>query len=151
MTGAGGFLQAAFFGYTQLRIDDNQMVLKPSLPALTHVVKLRGFSYLGNIIDLQYDSTSISFEVRTSRASSLYPLEVIDTAASNKTYKLLAGERIELQYTPGVSTFTVIASDSSYDEDNDHYNNEKKSDRESLNASYDGDDDHYKFRLKWST
>ena len=136
LTGAGGFLQAAFFGYTQLRIDDNQMTLKPSLPELTNVVKLRGFSYLGNVIDLQYDAASISFEVRSGAAAAaataaMYPLEVAD-GTTGKSYMLRAGEKVELMYTQGVSTFTITASDDPNPLDDDNSSNEKNSGWESL-------------------
>lgn len=138
LTGAGGFLQAALFGYTQLRIDDNRMTLKPSLPELTNVVKLRGFSYLGNVIDLKYDTASISFEARsaaTMTASGIeHALEVADSA-TGKSYKLRAGEMVELPYTQGVSTFIITAFESPIRVDDDNGNNEKKSEWESLTVT----------------
>ena len=47
LTGAGGWLQTAFSGYTGLRVNDSALVLAPALPELAAVVQLRGVAYLG--------------------------------------------------------------------------------------------------------
>ena len=41
LTGAGGWLQTAFFGYSGLRIGDTNLTLSPSAPELTGAIGLR--------------------------------------------------------------------------------------------------------------
>lgn len=63
LTGAGGWLQAAFFGYTGLRIGDANMTISPSTPELTSTLSLRGVSYLGNRLDIRVDYSASTISV----------------------------------------------------------------------------------------
>jgi trehalose/maltose hydrolase-like predicted phosphorylase len=73
LTGAGGFLQTAYFGYSQMRLNDPTAVacgglpclsLIPALPPGATTVRLRGLSYLGNRLDITYNSSSLCVTVR---------------------------------------------------------------------------------------
>ena len=64
LTGAGGFLQTAFNGYTGLRINDTALNLAPALPELARTLKLRGVAYLGNRLDIAYDGSALTVEVQ---------------------------------------------------------------------------------------
>lgn len=64
LTGAGGFLQTAFFGYTGLRINDTALTLNPALPEVTSKIGLRGIAYLGNRVDLRYDGAALVVTVQ---------------------------------------------------------------------------------------
>jgi hypothetical protein len=61
LTGAGGFLQAAFNGYTGLRVNLTAATLNgPSLPPGATTTTLRGLAYLGNRVTISYDVNTIS-------------------------------------------------------------------------------------------
>lgn len=60
ITGAGGFLQAAYFGYTRLRINSTAVSLNPTLPPGSTVLKLRGIAYLGQRLDIGYNATNVT-------------------------------------------------------------------------------------------
>ena len=57
LTGAGGFLQTAYFGYSGLRVSDENVTISPSAasPELTSAVELAGVAYRGNRLDLRID------------------------------------------------------------------------------------------------
>ena len=55
LTGAGGWLQTAFFGYSGLRINDANQTDDASTPELTSVIGLRGIAYLGSRLDVRID------------------------------------------------------------------------------------------------
>ena len=113
LTGAGGFLQAAFFGYSQLRIGEDAITLKPQLPEATNNMRLRGVAYLGNKLDISYDAHTITFEARTpsssSSSASFKPLMLIDETAS-ASYSLKPGAKVQLPLSASIdalSTFTI--------------------------------------------
>jgi len=64
LTGAGGFLQTAFNGYTGLRVNDTALSLTPKLPEGATTVKLRGIAYLGNRLDISYHGASLEVVVQ---------------------------------------------------------------------------------------
>ena len=66
LTGAGGFLQTAFNGYTGLRINDTHMTLLPTLPEATSTIALRGIAYRGARLNVRYDATSLTVEVQAT-------------------------------------------------------------------------------------
>jgi len=66
LTGAGGFLQTAFQGYSGLRINDTALTLSPRLPQGASTIKLRGLAYLGNRIDVLYTADFIQFSLQVS-------------------------------------------------------------------------------------
>jgi hypothetical protein len=59
LTGAGGFLQAPLFFYPQLRVGDDAMTLEPLLTEGASSAKIRGASYLGNRLDIEYDGQAL--------------------------------------------------------------------------------------------
>jgi len=65
LTGAGGWLQAAYNGYTGLRINDTAATFNPSLPQQTNFVKLRGLAYLGNRIDVSYSVSGVTVALQS--------------------------------------------------------------------------------------
>jgi len=62
LTGAGGFLQTAFQGYTGLRLNDTALALRPQLPEGAGTIKLRGFAYRGRRLDIFYNATTLVVE-----------------------------------------------------------------------------------------
>ena len=70
LTGAGGFLQAAFQGYTGLRVNDSALSLTPALPEITTITQLRGISYLGARIDISYDADLLNVTVQAESSIS---------------------------------------------------------------------------------
>jgi trehalose/maltose hydrolase-like predicted phosphorylase len=64
ITGAGGFLQAAYHGYTGLRVNDTALAVDPALPEGTGLVRLRGIAYRGNRLDVSYDASGVSFQLQ---------------------------------------------------------------------------------------
>lgn len=64
ITGAGGFLQAAYNGYTGLRVNDTALGVDPALPEGTGLVRLRGIAYRGNRLDVSYDAGSVTFQLQ---------------------------------------------------------------------------------------
>jgi hypothetical protein len=70
LTGAGGWLQTAFFGYSGLRIGDTNLTLSPSAPELTGAIGLRGVAYFGCRLDLAVDFSAGSLTVTVQAAPS---------------------------------------------------------------------------------
>jgi hypothetical protein len=61
LTGAGGFLQVAFNGYSGLRVNLTAATLHtPALPPGATTSTLRGLAYLGNRVTISYDAATIS-------------------------------------------------------------------------------------------
>lgn len=54
ITGAGGFLQTVLFGYAGIRLSYGSITLSPTCPEYANDIKVRSFSYLGNVIDIEY-------------------------------------------------------------------------------------------------
>lgn len=64
LTGAGGFLQAVFFGYPGLRIRDAALEWRPAaLPGASYY-KLRGVAYVGNRLDVTVNATAVVIELQ---------------------------------------------------------------------------------------
>lgn len=63
ITGAGGFLQTAYFGYSGLRVRDENVTIAPSAraPELTTVVELAGVAYRGSRLIYPRFNSSITF------------------------------------------------------------------------------------------
>jgi hypothetical protein len=65
LTGAGGFLQGVLFGYPQLRINDTHLTFsQPALFEGSSFVKIRGLSYLGNRLDIEYTASRATITVQ---------------------------------------------------------------------------------------
>ena len=68
VTGAGGFLQTAFFGYSGLRVNDTSLRLHPVLPPQTSVVGMHGFAYKGARLNITYTANEIVVLVQADEA-----------------------------------------------------------------------------------
>ena len=87
ITGAGGFLQAAYHGYTGLRINDTTLSLDPTLPEGSSYVKLRRVAYLGVRLSISYNATTLKLE-RHPAADSVASVEDNDVM---HRYEAVAG------------------------------------------------------------
>jgi hypothetical protein len=56
---AGGFLQTVLYGYPGMRLRANGLFVKPQLPPDVRQINLVGVGYLGNKINISYDSTAV--------------------------------------------------------------------------------------------
>jgi len=65
LTGAGGFMQVPLFGYPRLVMNDTAFTLDPLLFPGATSAKLRGFSYLGARLDIEYSADALSITVQT--------------------------------------------------------------------------------------
>jgi hypothetical protein len=63
LTGAGGYLQTAFNGYTGLRVNASGAFFSPVLGEGMGTLGLRGLAYLGNRLSVTYDASSVTVEV----------------------------------------------------------------------------------------
>jgi len=63
ITGAGGFLQSIWGGFLGLRIEDEKLSFNPVLPSFMTSVKINKIQYLGNSIDVYYNSTNVEVYV----------------------------------------------------------------------------------------
>lgn len=78
LTGAGGFLQTAFSGYTGLRVNASGcFFLAPALPEQTRTVGIRGVSFLGVRFSVSYDDTSITFSADAQGAERIVRSPVV--------------------------------------------------------------------------
>ncbi|XP_039077490.1 protein-glucosylgalactosylhydroxylysine glucosidase isoform X5 [Hyaena hyaena] len=73
MTGMGGFLQAALFGFSGFRITGAGMTFDPMCLAEISGVRMYGISYQGNKLDFSFSKDSVTIEVKT-RAGPWAPL-----------------------------------------------------------------------------
>jgi len=106
ITGAGGFLQGVFAGYGGVRIRDSSLDLNPYLPENSSYVKLRAVHYLGNQLDVFYNSTTTVFEL-TDNTATATRLAVMDSFG--KTTPLKKNSPIAILRTGKVVSL-VIAS-----------------------------------------
>jgi protein-glucosylgalactosylhydroxylysine glucosidase len=84
LTGAGGFLQTAFNGYSGLRINMSSATFhNPRQPEGATTTTLRGIAYLGNRITIVINQQTISVTVLTTPSS-----EVVDAMVSNPLWKI---------------------------------------------------------------
>jgi len=59
LTGAGGFLQTAFCGYSGLRVNASGAFFTPALGEGMTTLGLRGLALLGNRLDVDYDGAAV--------------------------------------------------------------------------------------------
>ncbi|XP_023510636.1 protein-glucosylgalactosylhydroxylysine glucosidase isoform X5 [Equus caballus] len=76
LTGMGGFLQAALFGFTGFRITRAGVTFNPLCPAGISGVSVSGVSYQGNKLDFSFSGDSVTVEVMAPTAPGASPLEV---------------------------------------------------------------------------
>ena len=70
LTGAGGYLQTAFNGYTGLRVNSSGAFFSPELGEGMGTLGLRGLAYLGNRLSVAYDASSVTVEVAAAAAAA---------------------------------------------------------------------------------
>ena len=66
VTGPGGFLQAITHGLGGVRLEDDAMTLRPSLPENAEGLVLRRFAYRGVRLSLSVDASGIALEAHDS-------------------------------------------------------------------------------------
>ncbi|XP_036151759.1 protein-glucosylgalactosylhydroxylysine glucosidase [Myotis myotis] len=76
LTGMGGFLQAALFGFTGFRITPAGLTFDPMCPAGVSGVCVSGVSYQGSKLDFSFSEGSLTVEVRPPAGPGAPPLEV---------------------------------------------------------------------------
>ena len=110
LTGAGGFLQGAFCGYTGLRVNDTAMSFRPVLPVGWTSIKLRGIAYKGSRLDIAYTTAVRVTLLRDSRnkngvAKTKAPpaLQLVDAAGTK--HALQSGATVVL---PALQGFAVV-------------------------------------------
>lgn len=76
LTGMGGFLQAALFGFTGFRITRAGVTFDPMCPAGVSGVRVSGICYQGHKLDFSFSEGAVTVEVRTPAGPGAPPLEV---------------------------------------------------------------------------
>eukprot|EP00927_Polykrikos_kofoidii_P025717 TRINITY_DN23056_c0_g1_i2.p1 TRINITY_DN23056_c0_g1~~TRINITY_DN23056_c0_g1_i2.p1 ORF type:complete len:881 (+),score=121.14 TRINITY_DN23056_c0_g1_i2:76-2718(+) len=79
ITGVGGFLQAALFGLSGLRILPDRLALKPFLVKGMAQVKIRGVHYQGSVFDLSFDDVKTTLKVASGA------LMIMETASGKES------------------------------------------------------------------
>nr|XP_054752834.1 protein-glucosylgalactosylhydroxylysine glucosidase-like [Lytechinus pictus] len=91
ITGMGGFLQAVLMGYGGLRLRQDGITMKITLPQDSLKLSFTGINYLGNSLDISGNSTAMIVEL-TERLEDAVDL---DLKVSNYTFlRLSIGEPI---------------------------------------------------------
>ena len=85
LTGAGGFLQAAFGGYSGLRVNSSGLYLDPTMPEATTTLGLRGVSLLGARLDIQYGDSELTVGVQAQPSPSRR--EGVDAAGTSSSHR----------------------------------------------------------------
>ncbi|XP_045433664.1 protein-glucosylgalactosylhydroxylysine glucosidase isoform X1 [Pipistrellus kuhlii] len=76
LTGMGGFLQAALFGFTGFRVTAAGVTFDPMCPAGVSGACVSGICYLGHKLDFSFSEGSVTVEVRPPAGPGAPPLEV---------------------------------------------------------------------------
>eukprot|EP01116_Phalansterium_solitarium_P016178 TRINITY_DN3701_c0_g1_i1.p1 TRINITY_DN3701_c0_g1~~TRINITY_DN3701_c0_g1_i1.p1 ORF type:complete len:702 (-),score=253.28 TRINITY_DN3701_c0_g1_i1:809-2914(-) len=64
LTGAGGFLQAIWAGWGGVRINADGITFNPTVGPNFSAIKYSNLHYLGNFVDISFDSTGITFQAQ---------------------------------------------------------------------------------------
>ncbi|XP_077609046.1 protein-glucosylgalactosylhydroxylysine glucosidase isoform X5 [Crocuta crocuta] len=100
MTGMGGFLQAALFGFSGFRITGAGMTFDPMCLAEISGVRMYGISYQGNKLDFSFSKDSVTIEVKT-RAGSWAPLLEAELWPLHTRLPLLPGHKVSFPSSAG--------------------------------------------------
>ncbi|XP_027715927.1 protein-glucosylgalactosylhydroxylysine glucosidase isoform X2 [Vombatus ursinus] len=76
LTGMGGFLQAALFGFTGFRITRAGLTFDPTCSAEVRSMRVTGVSYLGNRLCFSFSEEMVTIVVTASEQAGALPLEV---------------------------------------------------------------------------
>eukprot|EP00326_Haptolina_ericina_P033742 CAMPEP_0181231230 /NCGR_PEP_ID=MMETSP1096-20121128/34973_1 /TAXON_ID=156174 ORGANISM="Chrysochromulina ericina, Strain CCMP281" /NCGR_SAMPLE_ID=MMETSP1096 /ASSEMBLY_ACC=CAM_ASM_000453 /LENGTH=192 /DNA_ID=CAMNT_0023325213 /DNA_START=27 /DNA_END=605 /DNA_ORIENTATION=+ len=88
ITGAGGFLQTALFGYGGLRIREGRLTLRPRLIEGTTALRLRGLHFRGFVFDVWHGGDATIFTLRGAPSGTAAPLVVASDQALAKPFRL---------------------------------------------------------------
>ncbi|XP_066108603.1 protein-glucosylgalactosylhydroxylysine glucosidase-like [Saccopteryx bilineata] len=100
LTGMGGFLQAALFGFTGFRITRAGVTFDPMCPAGVSGVSVSGLSYQGNKLDFSFSEGSVTLAVRTRARPWASPLEV-ELWPSQDRLPLCPGHKVSFPCSAG--------------------------------------------------
>ncbi|XP_066220328.1 protein-glucosylgalactosylhydroxylysine glucosidase isoform X1 [Saccopteryx leptura] len=100
LTGMGGFLQAALFGFTGFRITRAGVTFDPMCPAGVSGVCVSGLSYQGNKLDFSFSEGSVTLVVRTRAGPWASPLEV-ELWPSQDRLPLCPGHKVSFPCSAG--------------------------------------------------
>ncbi|XP_012589810.1 PREDICTED: acid trehalase-like protein 1 [Condylura cristata] len=100
LTGMGGFLQAALFGFTGFRITRAGLTFDPVCPEGVSGVSVWGVSYLGNKLDFSWAEGSVTLEVSAQADPGAPPLEA-ELWPSRARLPLPPGHRVSFPSSAG--------------------------------------------------
>lgn len=100
LTGMGGFLQAALFGFPGFRITGAGVTFDPMCLAEVSGVRIYGISYQGNKLDFSFSEDSVTIEVKT-RAGPQAPLLEAELWPSHTRLPLLPGRQVSFPFSAG--------------------------------------------------
>lgn len=100
LTGMGGFLQAALFGFTGFRITHSGLTFDPMCPAGVSGVCVSGIFYQGNKFDFCFSQGSVAVEV-TAQAGPWAPLLEAELWPSQARLPLPPGHKVYFPYSAG--------------------------------------------------
>ncbi|XP_034500812.1 protein-glucosylgalactosylhydroxylysine glucosidase isoform X2 [Ailuropoda melanoleuca] len=93
LTGMGGFLQAALFGFTGFRITRDGVTFDPMCLAGVSGVCIYGVSYQGNKLDFSFSEGSVTIEVK-AQAGPWAPLLEAELWPTHTRLLLLPGHKV---------------------------------------------------------
>ncbi|ELT98821.1 hypothetical protein CAPTEDRAFT_226938 [Capitella teleta] len=94
LTGIGGYLQSLIFGYGGLRLQEESLVVDPTLPRNCTALNLMDIDYLGNHIDIKVSSSLITISVQRVDPGGLH----IQLKTAQHRYPLSIDKVISLPY-----------------------------------------------------
>ncbi|XP_032735768.1 protein-glucosylgalactosylhydroxylysine glucosidase isoform X4 [Lontra canadensis] len=100
LTGMGGFLQAALFGFTGFRITSAGVTFDPICLAGVSGVCIRGLSYQGNKLDFSFSKGCVTVEVKARAAPWAPPLEA-ELWPTHTRLPLLPGHKVSFPCSAG--------------------------------------------------
>jgi len=108
LTGAGGFLQTALFGYPGLRIHDDSLRLRPNLIEGVRAMRLRGVHYRSHTLDVAYDQIELTLRLtRVGNALACAALCVTDERTADAHCMHAAGDSVHFGLHANASIFTL--------------------------------------------
>ncbi|XP_022363195.1 protein-glucosylgalactosylhydroxylysine glucosidase isoform X1 [Enhydra lutris kenyoni] len=100
LTGMGGFLQAALFGFTGFRITSAGVTFDPICLAGVSGVCIRGLSYQGNKLDFSFSKGCMTVEVKAQAGPWAPPLEA-ELWPTHTRLPLLPGHKVSFPCSAG--------------------------------------------------
>ncbi|XP_036619598.1 protein-glucosylgalactosylhydroxylysine glucosidase isoform X2 [Trichosurus vulpecula] len=100
LTGMGGFLQAALFGFPGFRITRAGLTFDPTCSAEVLSMSITGISYLGNKLHFSFSEETVTVSLTASGRGGAPPLEV-QLRTSGKRLPLTLGHKVSFPITAG--------------------------------------------------